>query len=69
MAAKKAKPKNITEYIAAVHKEAQKKLREMQACIRAAAPGDDTLEIEPPRRQQAIARRCKNGRCKSTAHI
>src|SRR5882724_8408433 len=39
MAAKKAKPTNIAEYIAAVPKEAQKKLREMRACIRAAAPG------------------------------
>src|SRR5882724_12032700 len=39
MAAKKAKPTNIAEYIAAVPKEAQKKLREMRTCIRAAAPG------------------------------
>ena len=35
----KARPKSITEYIDAAPKEAQKKLREMRACIRAAAPG------------------------------
>ncbi len=35
----KARPQNITEYINAAPKEAQKKLREMRACIRAAAPG------------------------------
>jgi uncharacterized protein YdhG (YjbR/CyaY superfamily) len=35
----KARPKSITEYIHAAPKEAQKKLREMRACIRAAAPG------------------------------
>jgi len=35
----KAPPKSITEYINAAPKEAQKKLREMLACIRAAAPG------------------------------
>src|SRR5712664_531164 len=39
MTPKKAPPKNITEYINAAPKEAQKKLREMLACIRAAAPG------------------------------
>jgi uncharacterized protein YdhG (YjbR/CyaY superfamily) len=39
MTAKKAPPKSITEYINAAPKEAQKKLREMRACIRAAAPG------------------------------
>jgi uncharacterized protein YdhG (YjbR/CyaY superfamily) len=39
MAAKKAPPKSITEYINAAPEEAQKKLREMRACIRAAAPG------------------------------
>ena len=33
------KPKTVTEYINAAPKEAQKKLREMRACIRAAAPG------------------------------
>src|SRR5438093_13759122 len=36
---KKAKPKSITEYIAAAPKEAQDKLRQMRACIRSAAPG------------------------------
>jgi uncharacterized protein YdhG (YjbR/CyaY superfamily) len=39
MNSKKAPPKTITEYINAAPKEAQKKLREMRACIRAAAPG------------------------------
>jgi len=39
MASKKARPKNVTEYINAASKEAQKKLREMRACIRAVAPG------------------------------
>jgi uncharacterized protein YdhG (YjbR/CyaY superfamily) len=39
MTSKKARPKSITEYINAAPKEAQKKLREMRACIRAAAPG------------------------------
>lgn len=39
MTAKKAPPKSITEYINAAPKEAQKKLREMRTCIRAAAPG------------------------------
>ena len=36
---KKARPKTITEYIEAAPKQAQKKLREMHACIRKAAPG------------------------------
>ena len=39
MAPKKTRPKNITEYINAAPKEAQKKLREMRACIRTSAPG------------------------------
>jgi uncharacterized protein YdhG (YjbR/CyaY superfamily) len=39
MMSKKARPKNITEYIEAAPKEAQKKLRKMHACIRKAAPG------------------------------
>ena len=39
MAPPKTRPKSITEYIHAAPKEAQKKLREMRACIRAAAPG------------------------------
>ena len=36
---KKTKPKDITEYISAAPEEAQKKLREMHACIRRATPG------------------------------
>src|ERR1700722_5509855 len=39
MTPRKARPTSITEYIHAAPKEAQKKLREMRACIRAAAPG------------------------------
>jgi uncharacterized protein YdhG (YjbR/CyaY superfamily) len=39
MTAKKARPKTITEYIYAAPQEAQKKLREMRACIRTSAPG------------------------------
>src|SRR6202040_4453167 len=39
MPAKKARPQSIPEYINAAPKEARKKLREMHACIRAAAPG------------------------------
>ena len=39
MTAKKARPKSITEYIDAAPQEAQKKLREMRACIRRSAPG------------------------------
>jgi uncharacterized protein YdhG (YjbR/CyaY superfamily) len=39
MTAKKARPKTIAEYIDAAPKEAQKKLREMHACIRKSAPG------------------------------
>ena len=39
MTATKARPKSITEYIDAAPQEAQKKLREMQACIRKSAPG------------------------------
>ena len=39
MLSKKEKPKNIAEYIQAAPKEAREKLREMRACIRAAAPG------------------------------
>jgi uncharacterized protein YdhG (YjbR/CyaY superfamily) len=39
MTSKKTRPKSITEYINAAPKEARKKLREMRACIRAAAPG------------------------------
>jgi uncharacterized protein YdhG (YjbR/CyaY superfamily) len=39
MTVKKVRPKSIAEYINAAPKEAQKKLRAMHACIRAAAPG------------------------------
>lgn len=39
MISKKARPKNITEYIKQAPKESQKKLREMRACIRKAVPG------------------------------
>src|SRR6266849_9788790 len=39
MTPKKAPPKGITEYINAAPKAAQKKLREMRACIRKSAPG------------------------------
>ena len=39
MTPKKTRPKSITEYIDAAPKEAQKKLREMCACIRKSAPG------------------------------
>ena len=39
MNSKKEKPKNISEYIQASPKEVREKLREMHACIRAAAPG------------------------------
>jgi uncharacterized protein YdhG (YjbR/CyaY superfamily) len=39
MISKKARAKSITEYIHAAPKEAQKKLRELRACIRRAAPG------------------------------
>ncbi|PYU54526.1 MAG: hypothetical protein DMG55_31235 [Acidobacteria bacterium] len=39
MSLRKARSKSITEYIHAAPKEVQKKLREMCACIRTAAPG------------------------------
>jgi len=39
MTPKKAPPKSITGYINAAPKEAQKKLREMRACIHKSAPG------------------------------
>ena len=39
MVAKKRRPTNITEYINAAPEQAQKKLREIRACIREAAPG------------------------------
>ena|SRR5579859_6476219 len=39
MIPKKVRPKTITEYINAAPQAAHKKLREMRACVRAAAPG------------------------------
>src|SRR3954463_2615846 len=39
MPSKTARPKTTTEYINAAPKDARKKLREMRACIRLAAPG------------------------------
>jgi uncharacterized protein YdhG (YjbR/CyaY superfamily) len=39
MTSKSAPPNDITEYINAAPKEARRKLREMRACIRSAAPG------------------------------
>jgi uncharacterized protein YdhG (YjbR/CyaY superfamily) len=39
MTPKTARPANIAEYINDAPKEARKKLREMRACIRKAAPG------------------------------
>lgn len=49
MASKKARPKNIDEYINTAPKEAQEKLREMRACIREAAPGaEESLKWGKP---------------------
>jgi uncharacterized protein YdhG (YjbR/CyaY superfamily) len=49
MTPQKSRPKNITEYINAAPKEAQKKLREMRACIREAAPGaEESLKWGKP---------------------
>ena len=39
MIAKRTKPETIEAYIAAAPEEAQEKLKQMHACIRAAAPG------------------------------
>lgn len=39
MTSKKARPNGVTEYIRTAHKGVRKKLRELRACIRAAAPG------------------------------
>jgi uncharacterized protein YdhG (YjbR/CyaY superfamily) len=39
MTSKKLRPTTIIQYINAAPKQAQKKLREMRACIRASAPG------------------------------
>ena len=49
MISKKSKPESIAEYIKAAPKETQKKLREMHACIRAAAPGaEESLKWRMP---------------------
>jgi len=39
MTGRKARPKSVSEYIEAAPNAARKKLREMRACIRKAAPG------------------------------
>jgi uncharacterized protein YdhG (YjbR/CyaY superfamily) len=39
MNSKRARPKSVAEYIEAAPKETRKKLREIRACIRKAAPG------------------------------
>jgi uncharacterized protein YdhG (YjbR/CyaY superfamily) len=39
MSPQKARPKTVAEYITAAPKQAHKKLREMRAVVRAAAPG------------------------------
>ena len=39
MIAPKANPTTVTQYIGAAPTDARKKLREMRACVRAAAPG------------------------------
>ena len=39
MTAKRARPTSVNEYIEAAPKPVRKKLREMRACIRKAAPG------------------------------
>jgi len=39
MTAKKSRPTSVTEYIEAAPTPARKKLKEMRACIRSAAPG------------------------------
>jgi len=49
MTSKKARPKNITEYIDAAPKETQEKLRELRACIREAAPrAEESLKWGKP---------------------
>lgn len=49
MTSKKTRPKNITEYINNSPKATQKKLREMHACIRKAAPGaEESLKWSMP---------------------
>jgi uncharacterized protein YdhG (YjbR/CyaY superfamily) len=39
MSPQKARPKTVAQYISAAPKQAQKKLREMRAAVRASAPG------------------------------
>jgi uncharacterized protein YdhG (YjbR/CyaY superfamily) len=49
MIRKKTRPKTIAEYIAAAPADARKKLREIRACIRAAAPGaEETIKYGMP---------------------
>jgi uncharacterized protein YdhG (YjbR/CyaY superfamily) len=49
MDTKKAKPKSIDDYIDVAPEAAQRKLHEMRACIRKAAPGaDETLKYGMP---------------------
>jgi uncharacterized protein YdhG (YjbR/CyaY superfamily) len=49
MPPKKARPKDVTEYIHAGPKEARKKLREIRACIRKSAPGaKESLKLGMP---------------------
>ncbi len=49
MISKKTKPQSIAEYIHAAPKETRKKLREMHACIRQAAPGaQESLKWKMP---------------------
>jgi uncharacterized protein YdhG (YjbR/CyaY superfamily) len=49
MIAKKARPTTISEYIKAAPAESRGKLREMRACVRAAAPGaGETLKYGMP---------------------
>jgi uncharacterized protein YdhG (YjbR/CyaY superfamily) len=49
MDTKKAKPKNIDDYIDVAPEPTQRKLHEMRACIRKAAPGaDETVKYGMP---------------------
>jgi uncharacterized protein YdhG (YjbR/CyaY superfamily) len=49
MKAKSARPTTISEYINAAPADARKKLREMRACVRKAAPGaEETLKYGMP---------------------
>ncbi len=65
MKATKSRPKTVTEYINAAPKPARGKLREMRACIRAAAPGaTESLKWSMPcfsyRRMLVAYAACKN---------